>query len=220
MSVRLRPRLAVGMRVAGAALLRTLPARVAVGVAVLLAPAAAVAQTPVALTPERQIAAALQAAPEDMRAAATVMGYDAAGKLVTLREGTNDLICLAHDPSREQFEVSCHHASIEPYVARGRALREQGVTGAAVNQTRWQEMEDGKLALPEKGASNYILTGAYDPASGEIREPFLRWVIYTPFATPENTGLSTTGGESAPWLMFPGTPGSHIMIVPPRAGSR
>jgi hypothetical protein len=81
-------------------------------------------------------------------------------------------------------------------------------------------MEEGRLALPEKGASNYILTGSYDAASGEIRDAFLRWVIYTPYATPENTGLSTRGGESAPWLMFPGTPGSHIMIVPPRPGGR
>ena len=180
----------------------------------VLAPTRVAAQT--APTPERQIAAALEAAPADLRAAATVMGYDAAGKVVTLREGTNDLICLADDPTRDGFEVSCHHASIEPYVARGRQLREQGVTGAALNQTRWKEMEDGKLALPEKGASNYILTGEYDAATGEIREPFLRWVLYTPYATPESTGLSTTGGESAPWLMFPGTPGSHIMIVPPR----
>jgi hypothetical protein len=186
----------------------------------LLIPHAAVGQTPAALPADRQIAAAVQAAPEDMRAGATVMGWDAAGKLVTLRTGTNDLICLANDPTAERFEVSCHHESIEPYIARGRALRTEGVTGAAVNQRRWQEMEDGKLALPEKGASNYILTGTYDAVSGEIRDAFLRWVIYTPYATPENTGLTTSGSESAPWLMFPGTPGSHIMIVPPRGGSR
>jgi hypothetical protein len=190
------------------------------GLGLLIPPAAAVGQTPAPLPADRQIAAAVQAAPEDMRAGATVMGYDAAGELVTLRTGTNDLICLANDPSAERFEVSCHHESIEPYVARGRSLRAEGVTGAAVNQTRWQEMEDGKLALPEKGASNYILTGTYDAASGEIRDAFLRWVIYTPYATPENTGLTTSGSESAPWLMFPGTPGSHIMIVPPRPGSR
>ena len=185
---------------------------------VLLIPHAAGGQTP---TPaDRQIAAAVQAAPEGMRAGATVMGYDARGGLATLRAGTNDLICMADDPAREGFEVSCHHASIEPYIARGRSLRAEGVTGAAINQRRWQEMEDGKLALPEKGASNYILTGTYDAASGEIRDTFLRWVIYTPYATPENTGLTTSGSESAPWLMFSGTPGSHIMIVPPRPGGR
>jgi hypothetical protein len=77
-------------------------------------------------------------------------------------------------------------------------------------------MQEGKLAVPANGASNYILTGTYDAATGEIRDAYLRWVVYTPFATPASTGLTTRGGESAPWLMFPGTPGSHIMIVPPR----
>lgn len=182
-------------------------------VAVVGVAAGAQAQT---LTKEQQIAVAVKAGPEDMRAGATVMGYDEGGRFVTLRQGTNDLICIADDPKQEGFEVACHHKSIEPYVARGRALRAQGVSGAALNETRFAEMKEGKLALPDKGAANYILTGTYDPATGEIANAYLRWVLYTPYATPESTGLSTRGGESAPWLMFPGTPGSHIMIVPPR----
>ena len=37
-------------------------------------------------------------------------------------------------------------------------------------------------------------------------------------ATPESTGLSTSpGAPGAPWLMYPGTPGAHIMINPPKA---
>jgi hypothetical protein len=79
-------------------------------------------------------------------------------------------------------------------------------------------MKDGTLAVPEPGASNYILTGAYDAATGEVSDAYLRWVVYTPYATPATTGLTTRGSESAPWLMFPGTPGAHIMIVPPREG--
>jgi hypothetical protein len=184
-------------------------------VATVLAPGVQ-AQSAGGLTKEQQIEVAVQAAPADARAAATVMGYDAAGNFGVLRQGTNDLICLADDPKAEGFEVACHHVSIEPYIARGRELRAQGVTGMAINEARWREMEEGKLALPTPGASNYILTGAHDPATGEIRDPYLRWVVYTPYATPATTGLSTQGGESLPWLMFPGTPGSHIMIVPPR----
>jgi hypothetical protein len=177
---------------------------------------AAVAQGTGLPTKDQQVAAAVQAAPEDMRAAATVMGFDARGALVVLRQGTNDVICLADDPARDGFEVACHHESVEPYIARGRELRAQGVTGPSLNETRWKEMQEGKLAVPANGASNYILTGTYDAATGEIRDAYLRWVVYTPFATPASTGLTTRGGESAPWLMFPGTPGSHIMIVPPR----
>jgi len=48
--------------------------------------------------PADQIASAVLAAPKERRAAATVLGYNAKGEVITLRQGTNDLICLADDP--------------------------------------------------------------------------------------------------------------------------
>jgi len=167
------------------------------------------------LDAETQIALAVQAAPAEARPDAVVQGWDAGGSFVTLREGEGDLICMAPDPDRERFEVSCHHRGLEPYFARGRELRARGVTGNARMQTRWDEYEAGTLPIPY-GTVNYILTGSgFDPETKEIRDASTRWVIYTPMATPESTGLSTRPGPVAPWLMFPGTPGSHIMIVPP-----
>ncbi|MDT8367562.1 MAG: hypothetical protein RQ745_00020 [Longimicrobiales bacterium] len=166
---------------------------------------------------EAQIAFAVQAAPEALRAGATVQGY-VDGEFVTLREGTNALICMAPNPESGAFEVSCHHEDLEPFFARGRELRAEGVTGEARVQKRWEEVEAGTLPLPY-GASSYVLRGdGFDTATATIENPYLRWVIYTPFATPETTGLSTEFEEGAPWLMFSGTPGSHIMIVPPRGG--
>ena len=44
---------------------------------------------------EDQIASAILAAPEDRRGGAGVLGYSTDGKLVTLRQADNDLICLA-----------------------------------------------------------------------------------------------------------------------------
>ncbi len=174
------------------------------------------AQAPI--PPDAQIALAVQAAPPDRREAATVQGYDENGTFVTLREGTNDMVCMAPNPAAEAFEVSCHHTGLEPYFARGRELRAQGHGGQEATAMRWQEVEAGTLELPY-GTVNYILHGSgYDPATNEILDPFLRWVIYTPGATPESTGLTSQAAEGAPWLMFPGTPGSHIMIVPPRSG--
>lgn len=189
------------------------------GALLALCAAPAAAQHPWShLAPEMQIRLAVRAAPEEAREGAMVQGYDASGRFVTLREGTNHLICMAPAPDREDFEVSCHHDGLEPFFARGRELLAEGITGNARVQARWDEYEAGKLPIPY-GATNYILTGSgFDPATAEIRDPFLRWVIYTPMATPETTGLSNRPGEILPWLMFPGTPGSHIMIVPPRGG--
>jgi hypothetical protein len=162
-----------------------------------------------------QMKAAVRAAPEGRREGATIMGYDAAGKFVTLRKGTNDIVCMADDPSAEGFEVSCHHDSLEPYFARGRELAAQKIQDR--NAPRWKEIEAGTLKFPTKQATNYIMTGSgFDAATGTIRDAYLRWVIYTPFATEESTGLTTQGSVNAPWLMFPGTPGAHIMITPPR----
>lgn len=183
---------------------------------VLLAPTRVHAQTP--LPSDLQIRLAIQAAPASLRDDATVQGYDGSGAFTTLREGTNGLICMAPDPGRDDFEVSCHHGSLEPFFARGRTLMAEGVTGNDRTQARWNEFTAGTLPIPF-GGINYILTGErFDAATAEIQAPYLRWVIYTPNATPESTGIGTEALPGAPWLMFPGTPGSHIMIVPPRGG--
>jgi hypothetical protein len=171
------------------------------------------------LSPEMQIRLAVQAAPAEAREGATVQGWNASGEFVTLREGTNSLICMAPNPTREQFEVSCHHEGLEPYFARGRELSAQGITGNERVQRRWDEFTAGTLPIPY-GATAHILTGSgFDPETGEVTDPFLRWVVYTPNATAESTGLTTQPGDIVPWLMFPGTPGAHIMISPPRGGS-
>jgi hypothetical protein len=164
-----------------------------------------------------QIAGAVLAAPAELRAGAAVLGYDAQGALVQIREGTNEMICLATDPARTNFNVACYHKDLEPFMARGRELLAQKVTGAKRNEIRFKEVEDGKLPMPRAPRTLYVLTGAgFDAATGKVQDAYLRWVIYIPFATPESTGLSTKASDSAPWLMAPGTAGAHIMISPPR----
>ena len=165
-----------------------------------------------------QIAATLLAAPEARREGAEVLGYNAEGKLVTLRKGNNDLICLADDPSNESFSAACYHRDLEPFMARGRELQAQGVTGKERHAMRWKEVDEGRLFMPRDPRTLYVLTGKrYDAASGKVEGAYLRWVIYSPYATPETTGLTTEAVPNAPWLMYPGTAGAHIMINPPRA---
>lgn len=192
--------------------------RVLLAVMVLCASRAAAQSAPArVLSAQIQIALALQAAPASLRDSATVQGYSAAGAFTTLRPGTNELICVAPNPAVEQLEVTCHHRDLEPFLARGRALIAQGVTGERRTRARWAEMAAGTLPLPS-GTVNMILTGSsFDSATGAIRDPYLRWVIYTPNATARTTGISEVPlGPGAPWLMFAGTPGAHIMISPPR----
>jgi hypothetical protein len=191
-------------------------AAAAVAVATAGAPGAS-AQQRTTLSPQLQVRLAVQAAPAALRDSATVQGWNSAGALVTLRHGTNALICVAPDPRNAQLEVSCHHRDLEPFLARGRELAARGITGERRVRARWDEIAAGALPLPS-GTVNAIMTGtSFDSATGAIRDPYLRWVIYVPGATTASTGISDVpAGPGAPWLMFAGTPGAHIMISPPR----
>jgi len=179
----------------------------------LLASTLAAAEVPSA---EIQINAAILAAPADLREGAAVLGYSPQ-ELVKLREGKNELICLASDPNKTAFSAACYHRDLEPYMARGRELVAQKITGPKRNEVRWKEVADGKLSMPREPRTLYVLSGAgFDAATGKVTDAYLRWVIYVPYATPESTGLSTKASDSAPWLMSPGTAGAHIMINPPK----
>ncbi len=192
--------------------------RMTVGLALVLGAAGLAAQT---APPAAQIAAALQAAPEERREGATVLGFDAAAQIKVLRAGTNDLVCLADKPGDDKFSVACYHQSLEPFMKRGRELEAQGVKGEERLKRRWQEADAGTLAMPKTPATLYVLNGSgFDPATGKVKDAYLRYVVYTPWATPESTGLPLEPlSEGGPWLMFPGTAGAHIMISPPQASA-
>ncbi|HJU65027.1 MAG TPA: hypothetical protein VJ596_05085 [Gemmatimonadaceae bacterium] len=169
------------------------------------------------LPAEQQVAAAVQPLPQEFRDSATVLGYDGGGRLVTLREGGGAFICLASDPKGERFHVACYHRTLEPFMARGRALRAQGTTGDQVDSVRFAEVKSGKLRMPAQPASLYSLTGppgSYDPATNRVTGARSLFVVYIPGATANSTGLSARPQQGVPWIMFPGTPKAHIMFVP------
>lgn len=185
----------------------------AVAVLALAAPADVSAQAPLP-TPDAQIAAAVLPLPAEMRAGATVLGYRTRDALVTLRAGTNGMTCLALYALREDFHVACYQDGLEPFMARGRELRAQGVQGPAVDSVRFRELANGQLRMPA-AASLYSVSGAagsYDPATNTVKDGNLLVVVYVPGATPESLGITARPSRTEPWLMFPGTPKAHIMI--------
>jgi hypothetical protein len=181
------------------------------------AAAASAAATPPKLTAAQQVAAATLALPADMRADAAVLGYDATGKLVSLRPGKNAIICLAPNPAAPGFQSACYHDSLEPFMARGRELRAQGIRGPQVDTVRFAEAKSGKLALPKGPAALYQLFGApgsYDAATNTVKDGSPLFVVYIPYATEATTGLEAKPMKGTPWIMFPGTPKAHIMFTP------
>lgn len=163
-----------------------------------------------------QIAAATLPLPTSMRDGAGVLGYKTAGKLELLRAARNGMVCLGNDPSAGSFHVACYHESMEPFMARGRALRQSGVGGTQVDTVRFAEVKAGKIKMPSFPASLYQLTGPkgdFDPATGLAAKSRPTYVVYIPFATVESTGLPLRAEGGRPWIMFPGTPKAHIMIT-------
>lgn len=191
--------------------------------ALAVLPATLGAQAPqpaaVALTEAAQIASAVLPLPAEFRADARVLGYRGGGSsaLMTLREGGGAFVCLASDPAATRFHVACYHRSLEPFMARGRALRASGVKGDQVDTVRFAEIRKGALAMPAQPAALYSLTGpvgSYDVATNAVTGARALSVIYIAGATAASTGLSVTPAQGTPWLMFPGTPKAHIVLVP------
>ena len=182
-----------------------------------IASSAAAQSTPMPALHSRdyQISAAVTALPESMRADATVLGYTEIGKpLVTLRQGTNGMICLAPDPSVPNFHSACYHQSMEPFMARGRELRASGVKGAQVDTVRFAEVKSGKLKVPTMPSMLYqIFGGTFDSATAKVAGGTSLFVTYMPFATTQSTGISAKPSEKDPWLMWPGTPKAHVMYA-------
>jgi hypothetical protein len=168
-------------------------------------------------SPEWLIASAVLAAPAPLREGAEIRAWTAAEDLVLLRAGTNGIICLAGRPDASGFAAACYHASLEPFMERGRELRRQGIEGARRDEMRWKEIEDGTLPMPAM-AMVYNLrfpTADFDPGTVDPATGSRLHAIYLPGATAESTGLSALPSDE-PWLMLPGTPSAHVMITLPR----
>lgn len=170
------------------------------------------------LPKEIQIITATLPAPEEDKAGAMVYGYDENGELVVLREGTNNLVCISDNPQKDGISVSCYSKKLEPFMARGRELNKQGLNFEQRMKIRGEEVADGSLKMPDVPSMMYVFFGKqenYDPKTGALKDGKFRYVIYTPFATTESTGLpDKPHAPGMPWLMDPGTHRAHIMIGP------
>jgi hypothetical protein len=168
-------------------------------------------------TDEALVATALMAAPEESRSGCKVIGYNMAGEFVTFKEGNNQFIVLVDNPNQVGFNAACYHKDLEPFMARGRALKAEGKNAQEIFDIREAEMKSGELEITT-GSTLHIYYGAktmYDPETSKVEGAQLRYVVYMPWATSESTGLPEVPiAPNHPWIMNPGTHRAHIMISP------
>ena len=101
---------------------------------------------------------------------------------------------------------------------RGRELRKQGIQDQQLFDQREKEVKENLLQMPKQPATLYVYSAKdadVDNATGEVKNGYLRYVIYIPYATAASTGLpEKPSADGMPWIMHAGTHGAHIMINP------
>lgn len=149
--------------------------------------------------------------PEDLRAGATVVTYDATtGARNVLREGNNAVECQPKSPT-DGF-TRCYNKILGPRRDLEAKLRAEKKSDKEIQEAVAAAVKAGTIKTAPFGTMSYRLSSD----EGRIK---LLWVMSVPNATPESIGVSTVSqrdaalkGQGLPWLMLPGTPGAHIMI--------
>jgi hypothetical protein len=169
----------------------------------------------------RQIAAAVSPLPEQQQAGARVLGHNAQGKLVVLRQGSNDFTCIADDGVSKQYHVACYHKSLEPFMARGRELHALNKSREAIDSVRGADIKAGKYSMPSRPAALYQYYASRDSvdASGSVKGASYLYVVYTPYATAKTTGITENPIDGGPWIMYPGKPWAHLMVAPQKTAA-
>ena len=149
---------------------------------------------------EDQIAEALLAAPESLRAGATVIARDTQGRPNIIRPGTTELVCETDGP-QPGFGVECYHTSFQGVMDwMSQRLAEGARTFTEMFAGGGPEVEISP------GAMHYALVGPTRDEAISLMS------INLPHATAESTGLPTEERLDGPWLMWAGTSAAHIMF--------
>lgn len=147
---------------------------------------------------ETKIARAISAAPVNLAKAAKVVDLEDKGNEIVLREGTNGFTCFPGHPGVIGEQAYCaNEAALE-----------------------WERDFAAHKPKPTNTAPGieYMLLGGTDWSGSDpnatsgtpIKEP-PHWMIMWP-VDPKTTGLSVEPKQTGTWIMWAGTPYSHLMI--------
>jgi hypothetical protein len=152
------------------------------------------------------IAQAVSAAPEELRAGATVVNYDAKGDPVVLRAGTNGVVCTPNQ-NKDNYSVNCYAQLLRAQHDLQAKEKAEGKDPKTVGEDVAAALASGKLPKPTIGTTMYSLSGKTQATARGM------WVVLVPGMTAAETGLPTKPtAAGTPWLMRAGTPGAHIHI--------
>jgi len=164
-----------------------------------------------AMSIDDPVAQAVLPLPEDLRAGATVVQFDAdTGERRVLRQGSNMIECQPRNA--ETGFTRCYHKSQSAERALIAKLSAEGKSDDEIGMAVADAREAGTLPSPTFAALDYRLYDKDDRLK-------LLWILRLPNATSEQLGMPTgsqrdnsLAGRGLPWMMREGTPQAHLMI--------
>ena len=184
--------------------MRVFVAAVATG---LFLPLTAAAQQPASkastLSKEQYIAEAEKAAPPAISAKAAIIHLAHGGKVTKYREGTNGFTCLFGLPGDPKEAPLCADANALQWLIDAMSGKPKPTNTAA------------GIAYMGAGGAHYENAAGesvMEPApGGRIVDEPPHWMVFAPF-DPKTTGFPTKASAGGAYIMFAGTPYSHLMI--------
>lgn len=159
---------------------------------------------------QSEIDRALFAAPASMRADAEVISLRPDGSIVTLKAGSNNLICwdnTVRAGDHSAVDSQCTVDANRERLAQNHQFEAAGGGEEAIRARFDRAEEDGSRATSEFGSIYYHVRGD-SPTTISTHT-----TVAVPFATNESLGLPGERGPGRLWLMQPGTTAAHLMVA-------
>lgn len=150
-------------------------------------------------TDQAKIQRALSAAPEWLKAGATVAEMDMNGKQTILRPGTNGFTCVPGTPGVIGDDAMCMDAQGMVWVKSlmAHAAKPANTAPAVIYMLN--------------GGTVYSDSDPYATTGKPITDP-PHWMIMWPFDS-KTSGLPDSRVATGTWIMWAGTPYAHLMIL-------
>jgi len=177
---------------------------------------------PPLLPREREIALARSAAPPEVSDNATVLVLARGKGFVGAEPGTNGVTCLVDRSWPDAIEPHCFDPegsrTILPVHARQMELREQGLSKASIQADIAEGYRTGRFVVPARPAMTWMMSAEqilYNDDGMRVGAWKPHLMIYYPFLTDGDLGMTGAAPANGPMLSDPGRPTANLVIVVP-----
>lgn len=161
-----------------------------------------------AQTDQELVDRVLLASPARLRDDATVVGWRDDGSRVTLKAGSNGLVCWdqSGEPRKRTYASRCTSEANLPRLEQNRVWNMSGKSREEIQAMMDEADKNGTREVSEFGSVYYSVNSE----TADIAN--LHMTIAVPYATSASLGVPSARTNEQVWLMGAGTSTAHLMI--------